>query len=125
MRRPDQFAGLLVGPAVDRADHRPFEPAGALQHDRLTVAADVGHLPDAGIRPDRAAVEQHLTVVLPFLGTVVTRFRHHQLVAGIARTGIEDELLLQRVNPFIEIPVHRQLGNCRGQPGRSRHVGHS
>jgi hypothetical protein len=38
-----------------------------------------------------------LAVILPFQRAIVTRFRHHQLVADITGTGIEDELFLQRI----------------------------
>jgi len=125
MRRADQLAARVVSPAVDRADNRPVQRPRTLQHDRLTVTADVRHLPVAGIRPFIATVEQHLAVILPPQRTKIPGARHHELVTNIARTGIEDELLLQLKNLLVKIPVHRQLGNCGGQLGHSRQVGHS
>ena len=124
MRRTDQLAGRIVGPAMNRAHDIALQRTRTLQHDRLTMTADVRHLPMTGIRPFIAAVEQHLAVIFPLQRTIITRFRRHQLMPDIARPGIEDELFLQLKNLFVEIPVHRQLGNCWGQTGQSRHVRH-
>ena len=121
MRGADQLAGGIVGPAVDRADDRAVQLAGTLQHDRLAVATDVRHLPIALA----TAVEQHLAVVAPLQRAIIQRFGHHQLVADITGAGIEDQFLLQGEDLFVEIPVNRQLGNCGGQTGQGRHVGHS
>jgi hypothetical protein len=101
VRRADQFAAGVVGPAVDRADD-VLRVARALQHDRLAVAADIGHLVEAvGLARQQAAV------VVPFLGTVVMHFGNHQFVADVARSGIEDQLFLQFEELFIEIPLNR------------------
>ncbi len=43
MRRADKLAARVVGPAMDRTDD-VLRIAGALQHDRLPMAADIGHL---------------------------------------------------------------------------------
>ena len=121
MRGADQLPAGVVGPAVDRADDVALQLAGALQHDRLTVAADVGHLPETLA----AAVEQQLAVVTPLQRTIIHCFGHHQLMSDITGTGIEDQLFLQFEDLLVEIPVNRQLGNCGGQTGQGRHVGHS
>jgi hypothetical protein len=50
---------------------------------------------------------QQAAVVVPFLGAVVVDFRNHQLVAHVARSGIEDQLFLQFEELFVEIPRNR------------------
>jgi hypothetical protein len=105
---------------VDRADDVACQLAGTLQHDRLTVPADVGQLPESAV-----VVVEQLAVILPFERAVIAGRRHHELVTDITGAGFEEVLLLQRKNLRIEIPVHRQLGNCGGQAGQCRNVGHT
>ncbi len=118
MRRADQFSGGIVGPAMDRADD-VLRRAGSLQHDGLAVAADIGHAVDAV-----GLTHQEVRVVRPFGGTIVVEFGHHQLMADIPRPGIEDELLLQFKNLFVEIPIDGKLGNTRRKLRPGRDVGH-
>jgi hypothetical protein len=108
VRRADQVAARIVGPAMDRADD-VLRVAGPLQHDGLPVAADVGHLVVA-VR----LVRHQARMVVPLLGAVVMHFGNHQFVADVARSGIEDQLFLQFEELFIEIPLNRKLRH----PGR-------
>ena len=108
MRSTDEQTIGVVSPAMDWADDVSVSLAGTLQHDGLTMTADVGHLV-VPIIP----VDQQLRVVQPFERAVLIDFRHHEFVADVARTGIEEETLLQLENPVVEVPRDRQLGNCR------------
>ena len=71
MRRAQQLALQVVGPAVQRADD-VLRVAAALQHDRLAVAADVGEQFDAA---DVRVAHQHLGVVHPVERAVVADVR--------------------------------------------------
>jgi hypothetical protein len=118
VRGADQFAARIVGPAMDRADD-VFRVARALQHDGLPVAADIGHLVEAV----RLACQQ-APVIVPFLRAVVMHLGNHQLMADVARPGIEDQLFLQFEKLFVEIPLNRKLRLARLQQCAGADIGH-
>ena len=77
VRRAEQFAVGLVGPAMHRADD-VLRVAAALQHDGLAVAADVAEQFHAVL-----VAHQHLRPA--FQHVVVAQIRHHQFMADVIR----------------------------------------
>jgi hypothetical protein len=98
VRCTEQLAIEAVGPAVDRADDVLARLAAPAQHQRLTVAADVRHQPNALVVADQGAA-------LAFMcqRVVVARFADPQLVAGIARPGLEDQCAFVAEHALVEI----------------------
>ena len=119
VRRAEQLAFQVVGPAVQRADD-VLGVAAAFEHDRLAVAADVRQQPDS-----LGAANQHLRVVGPGERVVVAGVGHHQLVPDVVRSGVEQELFLLLEDLGIEVPGHRQLRACRPDLAQARYVRHS
>ena len=119
MRRAEQLALEVVGPAVQRADDVGGIAAPA-EHDGLAVAADVGKK----LHP-LAVAHEHPCIVGPGKRMVVARRGHHQLVADVVWARIEQKLLLEGENLRVEIPRHRQLGAGRAHLRDSRDVDHS
>ncbi len=104
MRRAEQFAVEPVGPAMDRAHDAGARVAVAFEHDCLAMAADVAEQCHAS----RVAY-QRFGVVEALQHVVITRVRHQQFVADIARTALEQDFLLERMHLRIEVPVNRKL----------------
>ena len=104
VRRTNQLAAGVVGPAVNRADD-VLGIATALQHERLSMATDIRHVVVA-----IGLVHQHAAMIQRFLGAVVMDIGDHQLVADIARTGIEDKLFLQCSKSFSS--KYQDTGSC-------------
>jgi hypothetical protein len=71
MRRAEQLAGKIVGPAVHGTDD-VFRVASTLQHHGLPMAADVRQQLDA-----LRTVDERLRVVARRQDVIVARFRHH------------------------------------------------
>ena len=98
MRRTQQLALGRVCPAVQRAHDvatrvafaLALQRAATLEHDRLAVTADVGDQLDAALR----VAHQRAALRLLRQGKVVALVRHSQLMADVARAGLEDEPLL-------------------------------
>jgi hypothetical protein len=107
MRRAEQLALEIVGPAVQRADD-VLDVAAAFQHERLAVAAHVGEQLDPGF-----VAHQHLRVARPGQRVIVADLRHHQLVADVIRAGVEQVFLFQLENLGIEVPGHRKVTRGR------------
>jgi hypothetical protein len=85
MRRPDQLALQVVGPAVQRADDVAAGVAAPAQHQGLAVAADVrDQLHALGRAHQRAAF------ALLRQGVVVAELGHSEFVAEVARAVGED-----------------------------------
>src|SRR5581483_1576836 len=119
VRRAEQLALQVVGPAVQRADD-VLGVAAAFQHDRLAVAAHVGKKLDAA-----GVAHQHLRVIHPGERVVIADIRDHQLVADIVRAGIEKQLLLQLEDARIEVPGDWQLAARGAQLAQAGNIGHS
>jgi len=79
----------------------------------IITAGSSSGIPDGGAAVVLA--HQQPGVVKPFLGAIAMEFRHHQLMAHIARTGFEEEFLLDFEAFFVEIPFDGKLGNARGK----------
>ncbi len=92
VRRAEQVALEVVGPAMQRADD-VFRIAAAFEHDRLAVPADVREQFDPA--RGRSVAHQYLRVVGPFEAAEIARVRHHQFVAHIVGPGVEQQLLLE------------------------------
>ena len=108
VRRAEELALEVVGPAVDRADD-VLRAAAALQHDRLPVPADVGQQLEA-----RRVADEHLRVVADGQRVVVAGLGDHQLVADVAGRAGEQVPHLRVEHAGIAVPGHRELG--RGAP---------
>ncbi|MOA01192.1 hypothetical protein D3C78_1205830 [compost metagenome] len=122
VRRADQLAAVVVGPAVQVA-HHVVAGAAPLVDQRLAVAADVGDQLDVAID-----ILQHLAVTEPVQRVIVAGIGHHQLVAVILRGIGEQDLLFQRVVRRIKVGKDRQLRSRSFQQlGRSqiRHYSHT
>ncbi|MNC98830.1 hypothetical protein D3C83_169070 [compost metagenome] len=55
---------------------------------------------------------------------VVAGVRNHQLVADIARAGLEQPLLLEREDLGVEVPGDRQVGRRRTHLRKPRTIHH-
>ena len=117
-RCAEQLAAPIIRPAVQRADD-VAQPARAFEHDRLAMAADVGHLVEAVF-----AMHQQAGMIAPFQRTVVMEFWYHQPMPDIAGTGIEDEALLQFEDPIVEVPRNGQLRSRWSDLELGSDVGH-
>jgi hypothetical protein len=98
VRRAQQLAFEVVGPAVQRAHHRLLGVAAAAQHHGLAMAADVGDQ----LQPLGRA---HQGPAFAFLGqrVVVAHLRHGQLVPEVARARLEDQSLFIAEQRLVEI----------------------
>jgi hypothetical protein len=120
MRRADQLALQIVGPAVQRADDRAAGVATAAQHHRLAVPADVRDQLDALRRAD-----QGTALTLLDQRVVVADLRHRELVADIARPAAKQGVDLALKQLRIEIAANGQLGAAALQLRRGHaQVGH-
>ena len=120
VRRADEFAAEVVGPAVQRADDVASGVAAAAQHDGLAVPADVGQQPHAAVRS-----QQRAALALLRQGVEVARRRHGQFMADVARRGCEQGAHFALVHIGVEIARNGELGATRGQGGRGdAQVGH-
>ena len=97
MRRAEQLALEIVGPAMDRADEME-DVAATLQHDRLPVAADVRDEFDA-----LRVAHERLRVVSAFERAVVADIGHHQLVPDIAGCAREQQPLFGGVERGVAV----------------------
>jgi hypothetical protein len=118
VRRTEQLAAQVIGPAVQRAND-VFAVPRAFEHDRLAVAADVGQQFDAGF-----VVHQHLGVIQLRQRAVVARVGHHELVPHVVRPCLEHQLLLKGEDFRVEVPRQGQLGVCRPEVANCGDVGH-
>jgi hypothetical protein len=98
VRRADQLAVQAVGPAVDRTHDVLARVATPAQHQRLAVAAHVGHQ----AQPLRIA---HQRAALAFVGqrVEVAGLRRPQFMSGVARAGVEDALAFGSEHGLVEI----------------------
>ena len=106
VRCAEQFAVCLVGPAMYRADD-VLCVAAPLQHDGLTVAADVAEQFNTIL-----VAYQHLRPALQYV--VVALIRNHQLMAHVVRPLFEQQALLDFQCFGIEVPVQRRLDRNQG-----------
>ena len=97
VRRAQQFAVGLVGPAMQRTDD-VLRIAAAFQHDGLAMAADVAQQ----LHPVRVAY-QHLP--RPLQHMVVAQARHHQFMADVIRSLREQQALFGLQYLGIEVPA--------------------
>ena len=104
MRRAEQFAVEAVRPAVHRTDDARPGVAAALEYDRLAMAADVADEFDAVL-----IVHQRVGIAVPLERVIVAAVRRHQRVAAVTRATFEQQLLLERINLRIEVPVNGKL----------------
>ena len=104
VRRTDQLAVQIVGPAVQGADDVASCIAAALQHDRLTMPADVGNQLDAA----RGA---HQRAALAFVRqrVVVADVRHREFMPQIAGPVLKDQLHLATKQVVVEIGRYAEL----------------
>src|SRR5690349_20265668 len=93
--------------------------AAATQDDRLAVAANIGKQLYAGIAAYQsgASVQRCDRVVIADIG-------HHQLMADVTRSGLEQRTLLDRFDSRIEIPAQRKLCRRPSQRRSIRQVSH-
>ncbi len=118
MRRPEELALEVVGPAMDRADD-VLRVAAALEHDRLPVPADVRQELDAA-----GVADERLRVVAPLEDVIVAGVRHHELVPDVTRRAGQQEALLGFVDCGIAVPGHRKLRRGGTQTVRRGEVRH-
>ncbi|MCY1230830.1 hypothetical protein D9M69_668550 [compost metagenome] len=118
MRRAEQFALEVIGPAVQGADD-VLPVAAAIEHDGLAVAAHVGHQLDAG-----GIAHQHAALVLGLERVVVADLGNHQFVADVARTLPEQQFQFLLVQRFVEVDADGQLRISRRQLKRGAEIGH-
>ena len=114
MRRAQQFAFAVVGPAMQRANNiatRQF--AGTFEDHGLAVTTDVGDQVDVA-----AAVDQRPRAVGQFECTKIAIIRHHQFMADVSRAVFEKNVHLTRINGVVEVPTDRKL--CRDGSKLSR-----
>ena len=119
VRRAQQLALQVIGPAVQRADDA-FDVAAPFQQDRLPVAADVRQQLDAGLISD-----QELRMTGPAERMVVADLGDHQLVADVVRAGVEQEPFLELEDGGIEVPGRRQVATRRLDLAQARNVRHA
>ena len=112
VRRAEELALEVVGPAVDRADD-VRRVAAALEHDRLPVPADVRERARrrSALRTSACALSRQSSDV------VVARVRHHQLVPDVAGRAREQQPLLGFEHRGIAIPGDRKLRRGAPQTG--------
>ena len=118
VRRPEQLAGEIVGPAVQRA-HDVRGLAAAVEHHRLPVAADVGQQLDA-----RGVAHQDAALVLGRQRVVAAGLGHHQLVADVARPVPEQGRDLPLVQRFVEIGGDGELRARRSEMFATTQIRH-
>ena len=118
MRRAEQLALEVVGPAVDRADD-VGRVALALEHQRLSVPADVRQELDAA-----RVADERLRVVASRQDLVVADLRDHQLVADVAGRAREQRAHLGVEDARIAVPVGRKLRDGLPQPGCGGQIRH-
>ncbi|KGX49629.1 hypothetical protein Y025_5569 [Burkholderia pseudomallei TSV32] len=120
VRRAEQLAFEIVGPAMQRADDVLRTPA-AVQHDRLAVAAHVRQQLDL-----RSLVaHQHAAFVFGRQRKIISCFGHHQFVPDIARSFLEKCFDFAREERLIEISGDGKLAMCRLQLQCVAQIGHS
>jgi len=118
MRRADQFALQVVGPAVQRA-HDVVGIAAAIEHQRLAVAADVGqHLDAVGV------THQHAAFVFRCQGGEVAHLRHHQFMADVTRPLPKQLLDLALQQRIVKVNIYRKLSARARQLGVGSQIGH-
>ena len=105
MRRADQRALEVVGPAVQRADDVVAGVAAAAQHHRLAVPADVRDQLDAAV----GRAHQRAAFVFLRQRVVVAGLGDRELVADVARAAPEQALHLALEQRGIEIAANREL----------------
>jgi hypothetical protein len=104
---------------VHRADD-VLRVAAALQQQRLAVAAHVRKEVYAAL-----AADERLAVFRPPTERdEVADVRHHQLVADVAGSLVEQESRLPREDLGVEVGGHRQLRAARCEAGGVRKLGH-
>ncbi|EFK95301.1 hypothetical protein LDC_2703 [sediment metagenome] len=118
VRRAEELALQVIGPAVDRADD-VLRVALARQHQRLTVPADVRQQLDAVRVP-----HQRLRVVPRSEHAIVAGLGDHELVADVARRAREQQASLELEDAGIAVPGRGELrdggAKMRGR-GQIRH----
>ena len=122
VRRPEQAAVQVVGPAVQRAHDGAAarRAAPAAQDHGLAMAADVGDQFDAGRRAHEGA-----PLALLEQRQVVPDFGHREFVAEVARAAIEDRPYLAAIQLGIEIGRDGQLRTAAFERlRRQAQVGH-
>jgi hypothetical protein len=82
VRRAEQLAFQVVGPAVQRAHDVALRIAATMQHQRLPVSTHIRYHLDAGRRS-----YQHPAVAFLWQRVVVAWVRHRQFVTEVARAG--------------------------------------
>ena len=118
MRRAEQFACAVVGPAVQRADDiLRVAPIG--QHDGLAVAANVGQQAYLAFVTDQRA-----TVLLAGEDLIVAFIGHHQLVTDVLRAVFEQQFEFALIQGFVKVDGDGQLGLPHRQFGCVTRMGH-
>ena len=108
MRRAEQAALHVVGPAVQRA-HDVLGVAAALEHDGLAVSTDIREQFGAGLVAD-----EHPAMILMRQCGVMTDLGHHGSMADITWTILEAGFKLLTINLNVKIGVNRKLC-CAGR----------
>ena len=93
VRRADQLAAEVVGPAMQRADDVAAGVAAAAQHHRLAMPAHVGDQLQALRRAQQGAAFAFLRQ-----GVVVAELGHRQRVADVARRRARTAVRARGVN---------------------------
>lgn len=106
MRRSEQLAFQVVGPAVQGTDDLAGI-AAAVEHDGLPVAADIGKELEPLFAPHEKAA-----LLLGRERVVVPGFRDHEFMANVTRSLFEQDLDFALIQRWIEIRRNRKLG-CR------------
>ncbi len=104
VRRTEQAAVKVVGPAVQRADDVALGIAAVAQNHRLAMAADVGDQFDAAGRAHECA-----PLALLGQGVVVADLGNGECVTEVARAAREDALGLAAEQVGVEIGRDREL----------------
>src|SRR5205823_6662551 len=106
MRRPEQSASQVVGPAVQRT-YDVLRVAPSTQDDGLAVPADIRQQPHF-IRPLRRAHE-YLRIIAPGQRLKIAGLGHHQGVTNVAWAVCEQRAQFGRVKCGIEVGAYRKL----------------
>jgi hypothetical protein len=118
VRRANQLALQVVGPAVQRADNR-VGIAAAIEHQRLAMAANIGQQFDA-VR----IANQHAAFIFGRQRGKVADIRHHQLMADVTRAFLEQFLHFTLQQRFVKIDGDRKLRVGTRQLGVATQIGH-
>src|SRR5437899_548426 len=118
MRRAEELALQIVGPAMNRANDIA-RIALARQHDRLPMPADVRQELDA-----LRVAHERLRVRAPRQRVVITRLGHHELVAHVSGGTRKQQPALGVEDARIGVPGNRKLWRSLPQPCGGSEVRH-